>query len=394
MASIEEVEKEAGLSFLDYQYAALQHRQHMPDPQRVCLYYRTGAGKTYTALGMLRTWDHARAVVIAPPSTHAAWVAAGQRFDVAVECMSHAKFRQAGTKLERNVAVIADEFHLFGGHSGKGWKKFSTMARGLKAPIVMCSATPNYNDAERVYCIQYILDPLSCKGGFLNFLYQHCTTEANPFAMMPNVTGFRNFASAAEYLAALPGVDYLPDDLVYSIDDVPYYTMLDGEFEVFGYVAEKHRLVASLMEERHSRTYLQLVNKDGFIHDHVMELVLDLIHEASTPVLIYSDHATIAEALARTMEEAGMKWLLVTGKTTKPVKQELVEKFISGACDVLIGTAALATGTDGMDKVCDRLIILDDTNDDALRRQLIGRIMPRGTDTDASKKQVFRLVHS
>ena len=60
--------------------------------------------------------------------------------------------------------------------------------------------------------------------------------------------------------------------------------------------------------------------------------------------------------------------------------------------DVLVGTATLATGTDGMDKVCDQLIILDDTDDDALRRQLVGRIMPRGGDGDASSKSVYRFL--
>jgi hypothetical protein len=34
---------------------------------------------------------------------------------------------------------------------------------------------------------------------------------------------------------------------------------------------------------------------------------------------------------------------------------------------------------------------VDDTDDDALRRQLIGRIMPRGADVDASAKRVIRI---
>ena len=66
--------------------------------------------------------------------------------------------------------------------------------------------------------------------------------------------------------------------------------------------------------------------------------------------------------------------------------------FLDGVLDVLVGTASLATGTDGLDKVCNQLIILDDTDDDSLRRQLIGRIMPRGEGGDASVKQVHRLV--
>jgi hypothetical protein len=54
----------------------------------------------------------------------------------------------------------------------------------------------------------------------------------------------------------------------------------------------------------------------------------------------------------------------------------------------------LATGTDGLDRVCDTLVILDDTDDDALRRQLIGRIMPRGDYVSIADKQVFRFVPS
>lgn len=59
---------------------------------------------------------------------------------------------------------------------------------------------------------------------------------------------------------------------------------------------------------------------------------------------------------------------------------------------VLIGTATLATGTDGLDRVCDTLLILDDTEDDSLRRQLIGRIMPRGDFVSTTAKQVIRLM--
>ena len=60
--------------------------------------------------------------------------------------------------------------------------------------------------------------------------------------------------------------------------------------------------------------------------------------------------------------------------------------------EVLVGTASIATGTDGIDKVSDLLILVDDTDDESLRRQIIGRILPRGADTDASKKVIYRLT--
>ena len=222
-AVIEEIEQILGHELFDYQKDCIDElntQRVVDNRQRLCLYYRTGAGKTLTSLMCLHYLGHHDAIVIAPPTTHEMWIAAGKLLDIQVQPMSHAKFRQKTTLLPRTLPVVADEFHMFGGHGGLGWKKLDRLAGGLKAPMILASATPNYNDAERVYCIQHILDPLSCKGGFLQFLYDHCITEANPFAAMPNVIGFRNYDSAADYLAALPKVMYVPDELQYKIDDI------------------------------------------------------------------------------------------------------------------------------------------------------------------------------
>jgi hypothetical protein len=383
----------SGHSLFDHQVQALASCIGEPGRERLCLYHRTGAGKTLTSLLAVAQWGRDAAVVVAPPSTHKAWLDQGERLGVTVEAMSHAKFRMKNTQLSRHVAVIADEMHMFGGHKGQGWKKLEALAKGLQAPLVMASATPNYNDAERVYCIQRILDPASTKGGFIEFLYRHCTTEQNPFGMEPIVTGFHHFADAEEYLAALPGVAYLPDELVWSITDIdPGWPATPWAYEVFGYNARKHRIVASIMEDRHTRVFQNLVDEDGLIHDHVFEKVLDLIEGSPTPVLVYANHATVALALSGSLTVASISHELVTGKTSKSDKDLALEVFKDGHARVLVGTASLSTGTDGMDKMCDRLIILDDTDDDSLRRQLVGRIMPRGADSDASKKQVYRLL--
>jgi superfamily II DNA or RNA helicase len=109
-------------------------------------------------------------------------------------------------------------------------------------------------------------------------------------------------------------------------------------------------------------------------------------------VLIFAAHATVANALSRTLLEKGITHGLVTGSLTTTVKADVLRRFMAHQFDVLVGTASLATGTDGLDKMCDWLLILDDTEDDSMRRQLIGRIMPRGLNTDASQKHVIRVV--
>jgi hypothetical protein len=255
--------------------------------------------------------------------------------------------------------------------------------------VILASATPNYNDAERVYCIQSILDPASVHGGFLAFVYQHCTTEQNPFGEMPIVTGFHMFRSAADYLSALPEVDYLPDELQYGILDMDVTTYVATALLRYGYDSRKHKMIASSMEARHTERFQRLVEPDGHLTVSYTRQVRYYVDNA-TPLLIFANHATIAEATYKTAKSFA-NCGLVTGKTTTAKKEEIIQSFRNGEITTLIGTAALATGTDGLDRVCNNLLILDDTDDDALRRQLVGRIMPRGGRGLVSDKKVVRL---
>jgi superfamily II DNA or RNA helicase len=376
----------------DHQVEFLDGIVTQPQPARACLYYKTGAGKSLTSMLGMRKLGHSYVTVIAPPSTHPQWVELGKRLDMEVEVMSHAKFRMADTKLSKYKPIIADEFHLFGGQKGKGWKKFDTLSRHLQAPIFMLSATPNYNDAERCYCVVHVLSPHLHKGGYLQFLYANCETEMNPFGMEPRVLGFRNYPDAASYLAAQPNVFYLPDDLVYTIDDVWYHEDLPAELTELGYDRRKHKMIGSIMEARHTARFQGLVGANGRLRPEVFEGPVADVLSKHKPVLIYCNRAAVAQALAYSMDHYCMKYAMVTGDTPKLLKHTIIHEFLAGHHDVLIGTATLATGTDGMDRVCDTLLILDDTDDDALRRQLIGRIMPRGDFVSTAAKQVIRLL--
>ena len=386
----EELAKALGLTWFDYQLECMAHWSQTTT-ERLCLYYRTGAGKSITSLACLATTGHTKALVIAPPVTHKAWLQTGEKLGIELTVMSHAKFRMPTTKLAQSVPVIADEVHLFGGHAGKGWKKLDTLAANLKAPIILCSATPNYNDAERCYCIQHILGPNSCRGGFLNFIYQHCTTQQNPFGLMPLVSGFLRFANAAEYLDSLKDVKYLPDIVQYSILDVDWGSSIPSLFSSYNFNMSKMRFMASLMERKHEKNYVDRILNDK-IRFELMDWLEEVIGSATTPVIIYCASSRIATVLLNTCLDQKANAKLVTGKTSAKQKLETLESFKRGEIDILIGTGTIATGTDGLDKVCDTLILFHDTEDDAHRRQVIGRILPRGADSDATDKRIFRLV--
>jgi len=377
--------------FFDHQEKFIDEVVNEPFPQRACLYFKTGSGKSLAAMQGMKELGQTEVLVIAPPSTHKEWQALADHVGVIIRTLSHAKFRMPDTKLSRKIAVIADEFHMFGGHHGKGWKKLEMLAKGLQAPLFLLSATPNYNDAERVYCVHRLLSPQATKGGYLQWLYQNCHTQQNRFSMTPDVTGFKDYPDAAAFLADLPRVWYLADDLVYDIEDVEYDENLPNELTEFRYNWRKHRIMASQMEMRHTARYQGLVGWTDHVRPEVMDLLLPIIDRADGPVMIYCNHSTVAQALARTLDKYEVDCLLITGLTTKQNKDLVLEAFkqVGG---ILIGTASIATGTDGLDRVCDTLIILDDTDDDALRRQLIGRIMPRGAPERAVAKKVLRFV--
>ena len=383
---------QAGVIWQPYQEQAFLEIRRQRVPKRLLLYYRTGAGKSLTALACLALEGFQHALVVAPPSTHSQWHAEAARVGMTVEVVSHAKFRMRDFRIKRDIPIIADEFHMFGGNTAAGFKKLDRAAAGLEAPLILCSATPNYNDAERCYCVQHILAPAFCTGGYLNFLALHCKTRHNPFSMTPYVDGFLNYKSAKDFLRALPGTVFVPEIHDVTIRDIEYPVFLPEEFDKFNFNGRTGTVMASGMERKWARTYFGLLDSFDQLRFEIYEQLIDIAGSDVTPIVVFAHSSRVIHALARRLEEDNARYCKVTGMETTKTKTNQLDKFKAGDADILIGTAALATGTDGLDKVCDTLVILQDTEDDALRRQLIGRILPRGVDSDASNKRVYRFM--
>ena len=129
------------------------------------------------------------------------------------------------------------------------------------------------------------------------------------------------------------------------------------------------------------------------LRENLYEMLMQIAGEATTPILVFVASSRIGAALSKSLEENHVLHRSVDGSTTPRQKKLWVEEFKNGELDVLVGTATLATGLDGADKVCDTMVILADTPDPSLRRQLVGRILPRGEDTDATNKKFYRFVY-
>lgn len=393
--------------FLPAQLKALHEWEGL---RAALVHYPTGTGKTKTMLAMMAARGETEIVVVTPPITQPKWIREGKMLGITVIAMSHAKFRMKDVKLHRHRSVIVDEFHLLGGHTGAGWTKFDRFARGSTGNIIIGSATPNYNDAERCYCIQHVINPEEAKGGFLAFIYKHCKTEQNPFGAIPKVTGFLHYDSAAEFLADQPGVIYLPDEapdiLVNFGDEDP--DALSEEFLDYNLDRSRNRIMASMMEIRSRSSLYTLIEPttekiNDWTAEHLGRLLGDAL-DGQKPVILFAQRSTVARALADLHDEAAtgetdpeMIWFFsygyLDGSLSSKKKDQVFQDFLDGKFRILIGTATMATGADGIDKMCDSLVIVDDTDDASLRRQLIGRILPRGIvkPEDYDNKVAYRL---
>ena len=79
----------------------------------------------------------------------------------------------------------------------------------------------------------------------MNFVVQQ-----NPFGVEPLVTGFQRYPDAASYLVALPQVVHVPDDVDFTLVDIPMHTDIPEEFEVYNLNRRTNRIMASQMEAR------------------------------------------------------------------------------------------------------------------------------------------------
>ena len=348
------------------------------DLQRMLVLFPTGEGKSITGLALLAARGHRRATVVAPPKTQPKWIADAKKIGMQIEVVSPTKFRMQDFKVSKHHPLIIDEFHLLGGRDAIGWKKLKRGASVHVAEILMLSATPEYNSPERAFCVDAIA---TGQGNFENWFTEHCITEPNRFKYYPDITGFKQFKNSLEYLIAQSYTAYVRDDAEWNASEVTIPSHVNTELEMYGLSRRHGRLVASDMEKRHKRAEEQYIRPNGLIHDDIIDVVTKII-EGEDKWLLFCAHKTVANSLYDTLYKYYEGRLhIINGDTKSDWVPKILEQFREPGPAILVGTTALATGVDGIDKVCQRLLILEDiVGDNALRRQLIGRILPRGLD--------------
>jgi len=95
--------------------------------------------------------------------------------------------------------------------------------------------------------------------------------------------------------------------------------------------------------------------------------------------LVYTDYVTgVVEPLRYAIEQAGFTVGLFTGNETNEERQFALEQFVQKKVDILIGTEPIGTGIDGLQYVCNRLLVVSLPWTSAEYEQLIGRLCRQG----------------
>ena len=98
--------------------------------------------------------------------------------------------------------------------------------------------------------------------------------------------------------------------------------------------------------------------------------------------IVYTDLVTnVIDNITKYLQISGLKVGEFTGRNEKTRYQDMND-FINGDLDVLIASKPISTGVDGLQKVCNRIIILIPAWTYAEYHQLVGRINRKGTVFD------------
>jgi len=123
------------------------------------------------------------------------------------------------------------------------------------------------------------------------------------------------------------------------------------------------------------------LKKDQLVLDSKLDAILPYVNTSKGKTIIYT--SLVREIEDRTYEyliEKGFKVGIYTGRTSLKEREQVLYDFIQGDIDVIVSSQPIATGTDGLQKISDRIIILSLPLTHSLFIQLCGRVDRQGSN--------------
>ena len=136
-------------------------------------------------------------------------------------------------------------------------------------------------------------------------------------------------------------------------------------------------LASKLLEVGSTGNVLKL---ESALLPYKMETLISNLKPGTIVYTYYVDDDAIMNPLKSAITNAGYSYATYTGNDTEFAKHANIGRFKRRAVDILIGSSAIGTGVDGLQHVCDRVIVLIAPWTSAAYEQLIGRVCRYGSN--------------
>ena len=121
------------------------------------------------------------------------------------------------------------------------------------------------------------------------------------------------------------------------------------------------------------------------IEGEFIDLKMDAIkNELTTSTIIYSTYIeNLVPRITKKLKEFGISFGRYTGTETREEREYIFEQFSEKKFDVLVASAPISTGVDGLQEFCNRIVLVSLPWTNAEYTQLIGRINRQGSKFDS-----------
>jgi SNF2 family DNA or RNA helicase len=359
-----------------------------------------GLGKTITALTALASTKAFPAVAVVPPHLCQQWERECKRFlpdlrvHVAktktvypVDCdlliLSYYKTYNWGFHLKGKVkTIIFDEAQEL--RRGESDKYRGCMMLATDAPYRLgLSATPIYNYGGEFYNVFDVIAPDSLgtwsefvKAWCLDYFERRKARLADPkaFGAYLREMGLMTRRTRAQVARELPG-------LVRAVEYVEYdeYTMKEesaGALELAVKVMERSGSNFDIMRAS-AELSMRARQATGIAKaPAVAAFIRMLIEESGEPVVVFAWHRAVYDYFKKALHDLGLAWHTGTESPTK--KQNEIKRFMGGKAKVLLMSLRSGQGVDGLQQVCQRVVIAELDWSPGVIEQCIGRIYRDG----------------
>ena len=241
-------------------------------------------------------------------------------------------------------AVVFDEVQELRHAGTEKYSAASLLAEKCER-VIGLSGTPIYNRGAEIWNVVNILD-FHCLGDWESFTREWCDGYGNHIVRDPALLGdylkregliLRR--TKQEVLSELPPKRRLVQEI--DSDDKTYRELMRPVMEMLGSLRELHpdAKERTLLEERISAGERQAtgVAKAPFVAAFVRALI-----DNGEQVLLFAHHHAVMDIYRK--ELSAYKPAFITGRETAGQKEQSVERFMSGGCDLCVISLRAASG--------------------------------------------------